>query len=180
ETANQPSRDRRQRTRVENGLPVYEQHLRLIVDTLPGLIAIMTPRGEVEHVNRRVLDYFGRTIEELKPWGQGDAVHPDDRPRVSAAWTHAIATSVPFELELRMRRADGVYRWFQLCGVPFHDAEGCIVRWYVLMTDIDERKAAEERLRRSEESLLAAQRLSHTGSWRHDVASGRVSVTAET
>src|SRR5262245_50122035 len=180
ETANQPGRDRQQRTRVEDGLPANEQHLRLIVDSIPGLIAITTPRGEVEHVNRHVLDYFGRTLEELKQWGQRDAVHPDDLPRVSAAWTHAIATGVPYELELRMRRADGVYRWFQLRGVPFHDDEGRIVRRYVLMTDIDERKTAEHKLRRSEESLLAAQRLSHTGSWRHDVASGRLSVTAET
>src|SRR5262249_44131201 len=180
ERAEPPGRGHQHRTHVEDGLPSSEQRLRLIVDTIPGLIAIMTPEGEVEYVNRQVLDHFGRTLEELKQWGQSDAVHPDDLRRVSAAWAHAIATGVPYELEHRMRRADGVYRWFQLRGVPFHDAEGRIVRWYVLMTDIDAKKTAEQRLRRSEESLLEAQRMSHTGSWRHDVASGRVSVTPET
>ena len=57
----------------------------------------MTPQGEVEHVNRQALDYFGRTLEELKQWGPSDAVHPDDLPRVSAAWAHSIATGVPYE-----------------------------------------------------------------------------------
>jgi PAS domain S-box-containing protein len=178
EPGDRPRRDHQQH--VEDGVPSSEQRLRLIVDTIPGLIAIMTPQGEVEHVNRQALDYFGRTLEELKQWGQSDAVHPDDLPRVSAAWARAIAAGVPYELEHRMRRADGVYRWFQLRGSPLHDDGGRIVRWYVLMTDIDERKATEERLRRSEDSLLEAQRLSHTGSWRHDVASGRVFFTPET
>src|SRR5256885_4059890 len=78
-----------------------------------------------------------------------------------------------------MRRADGVYHWFQLRGLPLRDDEGRIVRWYVLMSDIDERKEAEERLRRSEADLLEAQRLSHVGSWRHDLASGAFTVSPE-
>jgi len=126
-----------------------------------------------------VLEYFGRTLDELKRWGTSDAVHPDDLPRVIAAWTHAFATGLPYEFEHRMRRADGVYRWFQLRGLPLRDDEGRIVRWYVLMSDIDERKEAEEKLRRSEADLLEAQRLSHAGSWRHDLASGAFMVSPE-
>ena len=69
---------------------VSEESFRLIVETIPGLIAAMTPAGSVEHVNRQVLEYFGRTLDELKQWGTSDAVHPDDLPRVIAAWTHAL------------------------------------------------------------------------------------------
>src|SRR5688572_3895864 len=65
-----------------------EDSFRLIVETIPGLVAVMTPAGEVEHVNRQVLEYFGRTLEELKQWGSTDAVHPADLPAVKAAWQH--------------------------------------------------------------------------------------------
>ncbi len=130
-----------------------EESFRLIVETIPGLIAVMTPQGEVEHVNRRVLDYFGRTLEELKKWGTTDAVHPVDLPRVVATWQHAVETGLPYEIEHRIRRADGEYRWFQLRGLPLRDADGHIVRWYNLLTDIDGQKQSEEKLRRSEMDL---------------------------
>jgi formate hydrogenlyase transcriptional activator len=130
-----------------------EERFRLIVETIPGLIAVMTPHGEVEHVNRRVLDYFGRTLEELMKWATTDAVHPVDLPRVMAAWQHAIETGLPYELEHRIRRADGEYRWFQLRGLPLRDPDGHIVRWHVLLTDIDAQKRSEEELRQSEMEL---------------------------
>ena len=160
-------------------LGASEESFRLIVETIPGLIAVMTPEGAVEHVNRQVLEYFGRTLEELKQWGTTDAVHPADLPRVIAAWQHAVETGLPYEFEHRIRRGDGEYRWFQSRGLPLRDAEGRIVRWYVLLTDIDARKQSEEKLRRSEADLLEAQRLSHAGSWRHDLASGAFFVSPE-
>jgi len=151
-----------------------ERELRQIVDTIPGHVAVMTPRGEVELVNRQVLGYFGRTLEEMKRWGTSNAVHPDDLPVVIAAWTRSVETGAPYEFEHRLRRADGVYRWFQARGLPLHDDEGRIVRWYVLLTDVDERKNVEERLRRSEAFLLEAQSMSRTGSWRHDPAPAKL------
>jgi PAS domain S-box-containing protein len=156
-----------------------EDSFRLIVETIPGLIAVMTPEGSVEHVNRQVLEYFGRTLEELKQWGTSDAVHPSDLPRVIAAWQHSVESGLPYEFEHRIRRADGEYRWFQSRGLPLRDTEGRIVRWYNLLTDIDARKQSEEKLRRSEADLLEAQRLSHCGSWRHDLASGIFAVSPE-
>ena len=69
-----------------------EESFRLIVETIPGLVAVMTPAGDVEHVNGQVLEYFGRTLDELKHWGTSDAVHPGDLPRVLAAWQHAVET----------------------------------------------------------------------------------------
>ncbi len=128
-----------------------EDGFRLIVETIPGLIALMTPEGELEHVNRQVLEYFGRTLEELKQWGSTDAVHPADLPAAKAAWQQAIKTGQPYDFEHRIRRADGQYRWFQSRGLPLRDAEGRIIRWYNLLTDIDDRKQAEDALYKSEE-----------------------------
>src|SRR5436190_5593880 len=174
ESPNPPKRDLEALT-----LGASEESFRLIVETIPGLIAVMTPEGAVEHVNRQVLEYFGRTLEELKRWGTTDAVHPADLHRVIAAWQHAVETGLPYELEHRIRRGNGEYRWFQLRGLPLRNAEGRIVRWYVLLTDIDARKQSEEKLRRSEADLLEAQRLSHAGSWRHHLASGTFFVSPE-
>ncbi len=160
-------------------LPTSEREFRLIVDTIPGLVAIMTARGEVELVNQQVLDYFGRTLDEMKQWGTSDAVHPDDLPAVIAAWTRAVETGTPYAFEHRIRRADGIYRWFQSRGHALRDADGRIVRWYNLLTDIDERKNVEEKLHRSEAFLLEAQSMSRTGSWRHNLVTGELTVSPE-
>ena len=102
---------------IQEGLHASERDLRLIVDTIPGLVTIMTPGGELELVNQPVLDYFGRTLEELKSWGTGDTVHPDDLPAVIAAWTHSVETGALYEFEHRIRRADGAQRWFRRAAV---------------------------------------------------------------
>jgi PAS domain S-box-containing protein len=156
-----------------------EEELRLIVDTIPGLVAIMSARGEVQLVNQRVLDYFGRTLDELKQWGTSDAVHPDDLPEVVASWMRAVETRTPYEFEHRIRRSDGVYRWFQSRGQPLLDGEGTVRRWYNLLTDIDDRRQTEEKFRRSEAFLLEAQKMSHTGSWRHNLVTGELTVSPE-
>ena len=130
-----------------------ELTLRQIVDGISAPLAVMTPDGALEIVNRPILEYFGKTAEELKEWTSTDAVHPDDLPRVLSAWRHSIESGQPFTDEHRQRRSDGVYRWFQVQGLPIRDAEGRIVRWCVLQTDIDERKRAEQALRESEREL---------------------------
>ena len=154
-----------------------DESFRLIVDTIPGLVAVMTAEGEVEYVNRQILDYFGRTLDELKQWGTTDTVHPDDLPHVIDGWRRSIETGLPYEFEHRIRRADGVYRWFQSRGLPLRDSEGRIVRWYNLLTDIDEYKKTEEKLRRSHRDLLEAQRLSRSGSWQHNLVTGELTVS---
>ena len=139
-----------ERKRAEDALRESERESRLIVDSIPGLVAAFTPGGEVEFVNRQILEYFGKTLEELKRWGTGGTTHPEDLPRVVELFTQSIASGDPFEFEVRARRFDGVYRWFQSRGFPLRDTNGHIVRWYNLLIDIDERKRAEEELRRSE------------------------------
>ena len=151
-----------------------ERNSRLIVDSIPGLVAVFTPGGEVEFVNRQVLEYFGKTFEELKRWGTGGMTHPEDLPRVIELFTHSMASGDPFEFEVRARRFDGVYRWFQSRGFPLRDTTGQIVRWYNLLIDIDERKRTEEELQRSEAFLAEAQQLSRVGSFSWRVATDEI------
>jgi PAS domain S-box-containing protein len=141
--------DRRVSERTKE-LAEAENNFRQIVNSIPGLVCTMSPDGEVQLLNRPLLEYFGKTSTELKDWALTDAVHPDDLPRVIAAFTSSIGTGNPYDIEHRCRRADGVYRWFQVRALPVHDADGRITGWYVLLTDIDDRKRAEEALRASE------------------------------
>jgi len=141
------------RKRVEEVLRESEKSVRLIVDGIAGIVAIMTPEGEVEFVNNQALEYFGKTLEELKGWATSDAVHPDDLPQVVTAWRHSVETGDPYDVDHRLRSADGVYRWFHSRGLALRDAKGHIVRWYNLLIDIDERRRAEEKVRQSEMEL---------------------------
>jgi formate hydrogenlyase transcriptional activator len=131
---------------VEEALRASELNLRLIVDRVPGLVCTMSAAGEFQLFNRQILEYFGKTPEELKSWATSDVVHQHDLARVMAAFTNSIETGHPYDMEHRCRRADGVYRWFQVRALPVRDREGRIVSWYSLLTDIDKRKQAEDRL----------------------------------
>src|ERR1700730_7097937 len=131
---------------VEEALRASELNLRLVVDSIPGLVCTMSAAGEFQLFNRQILEYFGQTPEELKGWATSDVVHPDDLPRVIAAFKSSIETGHPYDMEHRCRRAGGVYRWFQVRALPVRDTEGRVNSWYILLTDIDKRKQAEERL----------------------------------
>jgi PAS domain S-box-containing protein len=145
------------RTSIDNGVSgqlkaadesfrALEPNFQLIVDSIPAQVAVMTPTGEVVTLNQPCLDYFGKTLEDLKGWASSDPVHPDDLPHVIEVLTHALQTGETYEVESRHRRHDGVYRWFHARGFPLRDANGMILRWCVLLTDIDDRKRAESRL----------------------------------
>ena len=141
------------RKRREDALRARELSWRQIVDNIPGLVAATSGMGEVEFLNRQTLEYFGKTSEELKDWALTDAVHPDDLPRVVQARIRSIEAGQIYDVEHRCRRADGVYRWFQVRGLPVRNAEGAITDWYLLLTDIDDRKKAEQALQSSERNL---------------------------
>jgi PAS domain S-box-containing protein len=121
-----------------------------IVDNVPGFICTMTPSGEVEFLNRPVLEYFGKTLDQLKNWPSGNEVHADDLPGVFLAWNRSVSTGELYEIEHRLRRFDGVYRWFKARGLAERRANGGIVRWYLLLTDIEDHKRAEELARQSQ------------------------------
>jgi PAS domain S-box-containing protein len=117
--------------------------LQLIAESIPAPVAVMTPAGDVEVVNHLILEYFGKTLDELKGWRTADAIHPEDLPQVVAAWIEAIEKGRRYEVESRHRRVDGIYRWFHVHGFPLRDRAGRILNWCVLLTDIDDQKRAE-------------------------------------
>ena len=135
----------------------------LVIDSVPGLVAILTPTGEVDDVNARIIEYCDLPLEAMKHWGSNGIVHAEDVPRIVPAFTHAITTGVPYDFDARIRRFDGIYRWFQVRGRPLSDVDGSIARWYVLLTDIDDLKRTQEELRRNEAFLGRVQQLSATG-----------------
>jgi hypothetical protein len=151
------SEDRRQEIvelrRLVEALRVREIDIQLLVQAIPAPLAIMTAEGQVEAVNRPVLEYFGRSVEELKGWSAIDAVHPDDLQSAISTWKRAVESGDPYEIESRHRRNDGVYRWFHVRGFPLRDIDGHIVRWCVLQIDIEDRKRAEDASRASERNL---------------------------
>jgi len=158
------------RKRAEEKLRASEINFRSIVDTIPGLVFVLSPGGEIELLNRQLLDYYGKTIEEMKDWTTNDCVHADDRPRTVAIFTNALKSGTPFEFELRCRRSDGVYRWFQVRMVPLRGAEAKITRWYALMTDIEDRKQAEEALNKARSELAHVSRVTSLGALTASIA----------
>jgi PAS domain S-box-containing protein len=152
------------RKRAEDALRESEFKLRQIAEALPGLVWSSGPDGEPTHINQRMLDYSGMPFEEFMQRGWEAFVHPADFPETVEAFYHAIQTGTSYEGVTRLRRADGEFRWHHARCEPLCDRQGRVIQWYGLSVDIDERKKAEDRLRRSEAYLAKAQRLSHTGS----------------
>ena len=140
-----------------------EHASRSAIDGIAGLVSILAPNGELETVNRQLLEYFGRSLEWLKNWGTNDAVHPEDLPRILELFKRAMASGIPFNFELRMRRFDGEYRWFDNRGVPIRDDSGRIARWYVLLMDIEDRTRALARLEQMQSDFAHMNRVSMMG-----------------
>jgi PAS domain S-box-containing protein len=149
--------------RSEAALRESEYKLRQIIETVPSLLWSLAPDGEPTHFNQRFLDYFGKPFDDFKHGGWLALIHPDDVLETQRTFSHAIQTGSSYRGVLRFRRADGEYRWHEGRGEPLRDLQGNIIQWYGLSVDIDEAKKTEDRLRRSEAHLAAAQRLSHTG-----------------
>ena len=132
--------------RAEEALRTRDLSFRLIVDSIPTPVAVTSPSGEIEGVNQPALEYFGKTLEELKGWKASDVIHPDDLQHTIDALMKAHETGQAFNVESRHRRADGIYRWFNVLGLPLRDTEGEILCWFHLLIDIDGRKRAEAQL----------------------------------
>jgi PAS domain S-box-containing protein len=130
-------------TRIEEALRRSQEYLRLTIDTIPTSAWCNRPDGSNEFLNQRWLDYTGLSIEAARDWGWKVAIHPEDLPRLLGVWQKLLASGEPGEWEARLRRFDGVYRWFLFRVEPLFDETGNIVKWYGTNTDIDDRKWAE-------------------------------------
>ncbi len=144
-----------------------EDHLRLVIDTIPTMAWSVLPDGAVDFVNQRWLEYTGLSLEEALE-GSTRTVHPEDLPSVMGKWSVDMAAGEPCEYEMRLRRADGKYRWFLVRTVPLRDELGNIVKWYGSSTDIEDRKQSERALKESEERCRLALDVAAIGTWRHD------------
>jgi len=149
-----------------------EDALRRAVDTTPAFIHTARPDGYLDYFNRGWLDFLGKSLEEVCGWRWTESVHPEDVATIVQKWHAALASGEPFEIEARVRRADGSYRAFLHRKLPLRDEHGNIVKWFGSSLDIEDRKCAEQRiaektsqLERSEFYLREGERLAHMGSW---------------
>src|SRR5579859_7316942 len=151
--------------------------LQLLVDSVPSLIHTSRPDGHLDFFNQTWLRYVGRSLGDLLGWKWTAFIHPEDVEKIVEKWRTSLASGEPFLHEARVLRADGEYRWMLHHKVAVRDACGQIVKWYGSSIDIEDRKRAEEQLRRStrelqrsEFYLAEGQRLAHMGSWTLDPA----------
>src|SRR6266571_2215730 len=130
-----------------------ETNLRRVIDTIPTLAWCNSPDGPNEFLNKRWHEYTGRSHEESTGWGWQAAFHPEDVPPMMKKWRELLASGESGEIEARLRRHDGVYRWFLIRVEPFRDERGQLLRWYGTSTDIDALKQTQEKLREDEQEL---------------------------
>src|SRR5712692_10672457 len=141
------------RKQAEEKLRQDERELRRVIDTIPYLAWSTLPDGSGEFWNKRWYDYSGLTPEECVGSGWHRGVHPEDVTPLMNKWAEVLASGEAGEGEARFRRHDGVFRWFLIRAAPLRDETGKIVRWYGISTDIEDRKQAEEKMRRAEYEL---------------------------
>ncbi len=150
-------------------LTSQEKHLRDVVETIPAMTFTTLSDGSATFVNKRWTEYTGLSVEQSSGTGWQRVVHAEDLVRNAEKWRISVATGQLFEDEARFRRAvDGGYRWFLVRGVPLRDQNGKIIRWYGTLTDIEDRKCAEEAFQQNQLYLAEGQRLAHMGSWAFD------------
>ncbi|MFC4764722.1 PAS domain-containing protein [Dyella koreensis] len=130
-------------TRTDRPTDVRDSDLREIVDSIPAFIGLASPSGEGEYFNRFAREYLGATLDDLTGSKAVDTVHPEDLPAAAEGWKRAVESGEPYDSVHRVRRADGIYRWFQARGLPLRGSDGNIARWFLVDADIEEQKRGE-------------------------------------
>ena len=152
-----------ERKRAEEALRESERESRLIVNTIPGFVLVLSPAGELEAINDQLIEYVGEPLEVVRQWRINQMVHPHDVSRVVETITKGRASDEAYGFEARVRGSDGVYRWFQVRHRPLRDARGQVARWYALLSDIDDRKRAEAELSEAQSELAHVARVTTVG-----------------
>ena len=138
---------------MEMALQESEEAFRTLAESVPHIVWATRADGWNIFFNKRWVEYTGLTLEESLGHGWNIPFHPDDKKRAWDAWQNATEHGATYSLEVRLRRADGVYRWWLVRGVPLLDTTGEIIKWFGTCTDIDDLKQAERRQRLSTEIL---------------------------
>jgi PAS domain S-box-containing protein len=147
------TRDITEHKQSQAALRASEAEFRVLVEALPQIIWITRPDGQCTHCNQRWIEYTGMTQEESLGYGWQAPFHPDDKEIAARRWKHASTTGETYEIEHRLRRADGSYRWMLSRAMPLWDIEGQIVKWFGTCTDIHDLKAAELEISRANREL---------------------------
>lgn len=147
-------RDITERKRAEEAVRRSEKQLRDVTETIPTMAFVTRPDGSNEFVSRRWVQYSGLSPEETAGSGWQATIHRDDIEQHLAKWRAALASGEPFENELRHRSASGEYRWFLIRAVPLRSEQGNILKWYGTLTDIEDRKRAEDELSRQQQRFM--------------------------
>ena len=139
-TLRDASTDTSERKQIEEALRNSEEAHRFLTESVPNQVWTSRPDGQLDHVNRQVLEYFDKTSEAMLGEGWQHVIHPADLSECITRWTHSLTTGDPYEVEFRLRRVDGEYRWHIGRARALRDGDGDIVRWFGTNTDIDEHK----------------------------------------
>ncbi len=165
-------RDVSERRLADEALRQSERRWRGLAEALPNLVWSTLPDGQCDYLSSQWGVYTGIPENELLGLRWPGVLHPDDRQRTLDCWLNAVADKGAYDLEYRIRRHDGAYRWFKTRGVVIRDEEGRILRWFGTCTDIEDQKRSEDALRESQERLRVALAASDTGTYRRDPATG--------
>jgi PAS domain S-box-containing protein len=149
-------RDISQRRRLQDDLRESENKFHTLAEAVPQIVWITRPDGWNTYFNQQWVAYTGLTLEQSRGHGWNIPFHPEDRQRAWDAWQRAVQTDGVYSLECRLRRADGVYRWWLIRGVSLHDQNGQVINWFGTCTDVDDIKRTEEALRRARDEAQTA------------------------
>src|SRR5262249_27865986 len=142
-----------ERKEIEEALRESESRFRQLAESLPQLVWTSRANGLCDYLSPQWIAYTGFTEAEQLGFAWLWQIHPDEREPIFAAWIHAVTKDAPFDVEFRIRRNDGVYRWFKTLAVPLRDSGGKIIKWFGSSMDIDDQKRVEQALRESKERL---------------------------
>ncbi len=152
-----------------------ETHFRALSEAAPQMLFIADPQGNITYYNQRFFDYVGKTFDEIKDWNwtENPLHHPDDLEETLAKWQASLESGSPFEMQYRIRRKDGEYRWHLGRALAIRNEKNDIVNWYGTNTDIHDQKLMADNLKQNEQRLTQAVNAAQLGFWEYDLKDNR-------